>query len=677
MPIGPRRHKQSARQKRQTGTVERNSEMSKGPGFLLTATFVIGALCVVTLWQIGRRARGIQESAPLQSKEPPSQSVLALQPGSQVVAEEPVLPQLAPATATAAPTLAMVAPASPGGTCGPVKDGYANSRITNGVDTQNIMSASDCRQLCEGQSGCTCWSWKVDGFCRTGPALNSQCELHGSLDNKDWKHGSCREGQQAAVLGGGVGRSDVQTPLVPVPSPPPVAPAKPTPSPANAGAGAAAALMRSKDGRECTEVRDGYANKVIKEPFEHKDVKTADDCRGMCLATGGCTCWSWKDDSHCITGVSDTCSYVGSKDDSRWKYGSCYRDAPLPTIPNSNDPPQPSQIPVLIICHARPKYLRRALDALFKHRTDTFKFPITASQDGEHYEVYTLLQDLVKKGQLARHLIFRGNLHYVVPKVKPNLHGYHKLARHYRWALDQMFEVGYEQLIVLEEDLEIAPDFFNYFAAMLPILKGDRQLFCISAWNDNGRAEVASNASAVFRTDFFPGLGWMLLRPFFFEVRERWPSAYWDDFIRRRDVRRGRHCIRPEVSRTYTFGEQGVSKGQYFKKFLAKTVLNTASINWTAMDLSYLANTSSFDRYLSQQVMQATRATIADAVSKLAPGRSLAVQYANTTWVKHAKFFGELMEDDKDGIKRGTYRAVLPLTWRGSRLFLFRDWPLP
>jgi len=663
MPTGPRRQKHTTRQKRQTGAVKRrDSEMSKGPGFLLTATFALGAICMVALWQIGITARGIRQSAqpdaPLMGQVTSSQSALAKTPDAVVAAPamKSVLPTLAPAPRTAVP-------ATPG-VCGPVRDGYANSRIISGNDTLHVMSVDDCRRQCSDHSGCTCWSWKNDGSCRIGSLSTFPCQYVGSPDDLLWKHGSCRESQPPGAL-----VAQVQMPrAIAAQSVPPVI----------AGVASSKQPPISKDGKECAEVREGYANKVIKEAVEHKDVKTANDCRGMCLDTVGCTCWSWKDDFHCSTGVSDACSYVGSKDDGRWKYSSCFRDSPLPTVPNSHNPPHPSQIPVLMICHARPKYLRRALDALFKHRTDKFKFPITASQDGEHYEVYTLLQDFVKKGQLARHLMYRGNLGYVVPKVKPNLQGYHKLARHYRWAFDQMFEViGYAQLLVLEEDLEIAPDFFSYFAAMLPILKGDPELFCISAWNDNGRAEVASNASAVYRTDFFPGLGWMLLRPFWFEVREHWPEAYWDDRLRRRDVRKGRHCIRPEVSRTYTFGEQGVSKGQYYKKFLAKTVLNSASVNWSAIDLSYLSNSSSFDQYLSQQVMQATRTTMSDAVSKLAPGRSLAVHYENATWVKHAKFFGELMEDDKDGIKRGTYRAVLPLTWRGSRLFLFRDWPAP
>ena len=43
-----------------------------------------------------------------------------------------------------------------------------------------------------------------------------------------------------------------------------------------------------------------------------------------------------------------------------------------------------------------------------------------------------------------------------------------------------------EHVIVLEEDLIVAPDFLNYFHYLLPLLTTDKKLLTISAWNDNG-----------------------------------------------------------------------------------------------------------------------------------------------------------------------------------------------
>jgi hypothetical protein len=36
--------------------------------------------------------------------------------------------------------------------------------------------------------------------------------------------------------------------------------------------------------------------------------------------------------------------------------------------------------------------------------------------------------------------------------------------------------------------------------------------------------------------------------------------SYWDDWVRQPEQRRNRACIRPEISRTRTFGKIGVSK---------------------------------------------------------------------------------------------------------------------
>lgn len=66
----------------------------------------------------------------------------------------------------------------------------------------------------------------------------------------------------------------------------------------------------------------------------------------------------------------------------------------------------------------------------------------------------------------------------------------------------------------------------------------------------------------LFRSDFFPGLGWMLTRTLWEELGPTWPGAYWDDWLRHPNQRKNRGCIRPEVSRSYTFGEMGTSNSQ-------------------------------------------------------------------------------------------------------------------
>jgi hypothetical protein len=72
---------------------------------------------------------------------------------------------------------------------------------------------------------------------------------------------------------------------------------------------------------------------------------------------------------------------------------------------------------------------------------------------------------------------------------------YCKIASHYEWALKQVFDrahaggVRFDRVIILEDDMELAPDFFSYFRATSPLLDTDPTMFCVSAWNDNGQAQ--------------------------------------------------------------------------------------------------------------------------------------------------------------------------------------------
>ncbi|CAJ1398974.1 unnamed protein product [Effrenium voratum] len=331
-----------------------------------------------------------------------------------------------------------------------------------------------------------------------------------------------------------------------------------------------------------------------------------------------------------------------------------------------NSTPSPEAIPVLMITHKRAAYLQRALASLFRYRPSQEQYPIIASQDGDDASVRSLLQKYLTSGELARHLRFSPK------KFLPS--GYERLCSHYAWAFSQLFDVlGFEQAIVLEEDLEISPDFFSYFQATWPLLRADPELFCISAWNDNGKAEIASNATAVYRSDFFPGLGWMLLRSFWMEVKGLWPTQYWDDFLRRPEIRRKRQCLRPELSRTHTFGEQGVSKGQFYKTHLAGNLLNSKQLDWSAVSLAHVATRANFEAYLTQQVKSAKLLPLEDSGKLL--DAAVAFRYDDKQWKSVAQRFG-LMEDEKAGVRRGSFRGVVPFSWHRRPAFLVESWPL-
>lgn len=64
-----------------------------------------------------------------------------------------------------------------------------------------------------------------------------------------------------------------------------------------------------------------------------------------------------------------------------------------------------------------------------------------------------------------------------VPPKEKKFKGYYKIARHYGWALNTTFKQGYEYVIIVEDDLNVAPDFFEYFLGTHPLLKKDTSLW--------------------------------------------------------------------------------------------------------------------------------------------------------------------------------------------------------
>ena len=58
--------------------------------------------------------------------------------------------------------------------------------------------------------------------------------------------------------------------------------------------------------------------------------------------------------------------------------------------------------------------------------------------------------------------------------------------------------------------MQIAVDFFSYFEAGAKLLDYEPKLYSVSSWNDHGQARHVNDPLRLERSDFFPGLGWML-----------------------------------------------------------------------------------------------------------------------------------------------------------------------
>ncbi|XP_068208619.1 protein O-linked-mannose beta-1,2-N-acetylglucosaminyltransferase 1-like [Palaemon carinicauda] len=159
-----------------------------------------------------------------------------------------------------------------------------------------------------------------------------------------------------------------------------------------------------------------------------------------------------------------------------------------------------------------------------------------------------------------------------------------RITRHYKKVFQEGFRVFplVDKLIILEEDLYVAADFYSYFDQLAPLMDLDPTLYCISAWNDLSTVNMASDPAAVLRSETMAGLGWLLTKRIYEEIIVKWPAhdkfADWDMWMRLPDQRKGRECLLPEVPRTSHFGIYGAHLTAYFQsKYFSRYAFNNQS----------------------------------------------------------------------------------------------------
>ncbi|XP_052194531.1 alpha-1,3-mannosyl-glycoprotein 2-beta-N-acetylglucosaminyltransferase isoform X9 [Diospyros lotus] len=318
---------------------------------------------------------------------------------------------------------------------------------------------------------------------------------------------------------------------------------------------------------------------------------------------------------------------------------------------------------VVMACN-RADYLERTIKSILKYQTSVAsKYPLFVSQDGEDPNVRS---KALSYNQLTyiQHLDFEP-IHAERPG---ELTAYYKIARHYKWALDQLFyNHNFTRVIILEDDMEIAPDFLDYFEAAAKLLDSDKSIMAVSSWNDNGQKQFVHDPYVLYRSDFFPGLGWMLTKSTWDELSPKWPKAYWDDWLRLKENHKGRQFIRPEVCRTYNFGEHGSSFGQFFKQYLEPIKLNHVQVDWKSMDLSYLME-DKYVKHFADMVKNARPVYGADVVFKThnIDGDVRIVYKDQEDFERIARQFG-IFEEWKDGVPRTAYKGVVVFRHQTSR----------
>lgn len=255
-----------------------------------------------------------------------------------------------------------------------------------------------------------------------------------------------------------------------------------------------------------------------------------------------------------------------------------------------NDHPLTSasyEFPILLMTCNRPTVLKPTIESLLKVKgVDRSK--VIVSQDGQDTAVANVVHGAGLKLVQNLNSINRG--------VRD---GGQRIAQHYKYSLSMIFDTvpDAEAVIVVEDDLLFSPDFYEYFQVTYPLLAIDNSLFAISAWNDNGFAGKVIDPYALHRTEFFPGLGWLITRQLYKnELEKKWPNEHWDHWLRSPQTHLGREIVYPEIPRTYHNGIIGTfmnldTHNRYFRDIAYN---QKEDISWTQLDQSlkvqYLGN---------------------------------------------------------------------------------------
>uniref|UniRef100_F6XZ31 Alpha-1,3-mannosyl-glycoprotein 2-beta-N-acetylglucosaminyltransferase n=1 Tax=Ciona intestinalis TaxID=7719 RepID=F6XZ31_CIOIN len=332
-------------------------------------------------------------------------------------------------------------------------------------------------------------------------------------------------------------------------------------------------------------------------------------------------------------------------------------------------------IPIVVFAFNRPS-VSQCLDLLVKYQPQggSVSFPVVVSQDGNDIATSKVIQgynDTHKISNYIRHPDPGESL--IPPKHRGGLRGYYKLSMHYKWAITQVFSLfpSSDSILILEDDLEVAPDFFSYFSSMHNLLLRDPSILCISAWNDNGKTGQIDTGGEkmVYRSDFFPGLGWLLKREALgTSWNQKWPLAFWDDWIRHPDQMQGRACIRPEI-KPKPLGPMVLVTDNSFDTHL-KVYKVEWTVDWGKEDLSYL-EMQIYDRTFLTKVYSAPSVSLNELQSNSKPSeKEVRLEYTNSAVFKtFARALG-IMEDLKSGVPRTAYHGIVSIMYSNRRVYI-------
>lgn len=162
----------------------------------------------------------------------------------------------------------------------------------------------------------------------------------------------------------------------------------------------------------------------------------------------------------------------------------------------------------------------------------------------------------------------------------------------------------------------------------------------------------------------------MLTQTLWRELSPEWPVSYWDEYMRLPNVRLGRACIRPEISRTHTFGIKGISGGQFYNAHLKYNYLNPTPVRFDSKKLYSKFVRPVYDIEFRRIVYQKALPVLIENLTHVISKHEYRLEYGSQRdFMAKAKFFN-LMTDFKYGVPRTAYMGIIPIFREGIRIYL-------
>ena len=194
---------------------------------------------------------------------------------------------------------------------------------------------------------------------------------------------------------------------------------------------------------------------------------------------------------------------------------------------------------------------------------------------------------------------------------------------------------------------------------------------------------MVGESTRLLRTQFFPGLGWLLSRTLYQrELEPRWPDEHWDHWMRsevKHRTSRGRECLYPQVPRSYHAGARGTFMDwRVHEKYFADIALSLdPAVSWTAADVPLLRSAivqRAYDEALRARLSRAR--PLVQLTELLTPSNASDVpvvlwysqaprEQGATLFRDMAAFFGLWHE-----MRRGSHEGVHEFRCRGHELLL-------